>query len=151
MTRTTSTRREFCVGALRAGATAVVAGAWSPLLSSHPVGAAQRVFRHGVASGKGSVGVEFVVPGITAAPPLYDRPERQRSFRASLVAANPHLKFTDWTHHGYALIDIERERVRSEWYFVDTVLERSRNEHLGAAYEVRSGTARLLSTHTSVK
>ena len=37
--------------AARAGATAAVAGAWSPLLSPRAVSAAQRVFRHGVASG----------------------------------------------------------------------------------------------------
>jgi alkaline phosphatase D len=95
-------------------------------------------------TGKGSLGVEFVVPGITAAPPLQDQPEQQERFRASLLESNAHLRFTDWRHRGYVLIDVQRERVRSEWYFLDTVLERSRAEHLGAAYEVRSGTAHLV-------
>jgi hypothetical protein len=39
------------------------------------------------------------------------------------------------------VIDVTRERVHAEWYFVGTVRERSLDVELGAAFQVRAGEA----------
>jgi alkaline phosphatase D len=63
-------------------------------------------------------------------------PEVERQF----VAALPNVLWTDMDSHGYMLADLTRDRFRTEWWFVDTVLERTRNERLGASAEVVSGS-----------
>jgi hypothetical protein len=42
--------------------------------------------------------------------------------------------------HGYMVADLTPERLRMEWWFVDTVLERTHNEHLAASAEVHAGS-----------
>jgi hypothetical protein len=45
--------------------------------------------------------------------------------------------------HGYVVIDIDADRIRSEWWHVDTVLERTTAVSLGAAFETPRGARRL--------
>jgi len=65
-------------------------------------------------------------------------------FEEGLVREVPHIKWCEFDSHGYVLVDLTPERARGEWWFVDTVLEPSRGETLGAAWEVRRGKARLV-------
>ena len=60
-----------------------------------------------------------------------------------IVAALPHWKWCDLDSHGYVVVDVTPERVRADWWFVDTVLERHNQETHGAAFQVRHGTPRL--------
>jgi len=51
----------------------------------------------------------------------------------------PNIRYVDMDSHGYMVVDVTRERVRVEWWFVDTVLERTKGQRLGAAFEVKAG------------
>jgi hypothetical protein len=40
--------------------------------------------------------------------------------------------------------DVDRDRVRAEWWLVDGVLERLPGEQMAAAFEVRRGSPELI-------
>ncbi|MEP7360812.1 MAG: alkaline phosphatase D family protein [Chloroflexota bacterium] len=63
-------------------------------------------------------------------------PQVEREF----VAALPNVLWTEMDSHGYLVADVTRDRLRVEWWFVDTVLERTANERLGASAEVTAGS-----------
>ena len=60
------------------------------------------------------------------------------------VDAVPYVKFVDFDDHGYVIVDVTPERVRGEWWFIDAVREPTTGQHLGAAWEVHRGEARLV-------
>ena len=89
----------------------------------------------------GLLAVELVAPAISS-PPLFTSPEmRDRS--VLLRALLPHLKFLEGENRGYVLLDITRQQLRGEWYFVPTVLERSAAERRAAAFVCERGSAHL--------
>jgi alkaline phosphatase D len=63
-----------------------------------------------------------------------------------LLEALPHLRWADLDSHGYVVVDVTPERVKGEWWLVDTVLKRTTGEHLGASWTVERGRPRLLRT-----
>jgi phosphodiesterase/alkaline phosphatase D-like protein len=62
----------------------------------------------------------------------------QQSERA-FVEALDHVHWCEMASHGYVLVDVDRERVRAEWWHVDGVLERLPGERCAAAFELRRG------------
>ena len=93
------------------------------------------------------VAAEFVTTSLTSQN-VDDKmgwPPRTKSipFEEGLVREVPHVKWCEFDSHGYVVVDVTDERVRGEWWFVDTVLEASAGESLGAAWEVRRGEPRL--------
>jgi len=93
------------------------------------------------ASGRGSLAVEFLTPGVTAAA-LQDSGEAARA-AARTLERNPHVKWVDLFHRGYALLDVDRERVQCEWYHLDTVTERKSGEHFAGAFLTQRGRNHL--------
>jgi alkaline phosphatase D len=93
------------------------------------------------------VAVEFVTASLTSQnldekmkwEPRTGSLEIERGF----VESSPFTRWADLDSHGYALVEITPERVTGEWWFVDTVLERSDVESLGARWSVRLGDSRL--------
>ena len=65
-------------------------------------------------------------------------------YERDLMAAFPHMKYMDLDSHGYNVVDVTPERVQVEWWLVDTVLQRTQAESLGASWKVENGRARLL-------
>ena len=61
-----------------------------------------------------------------------------------IVDALPHWKWCDLDSHGYVVADVSAERLRADWWFVDSVLERHDREVRGAAWMVERGRARLV-------
>ena len=57
-----------------------------------------------------------------------------------LMAALPNILWCDMDSHGYMVADLTPERLRIEWWFVGTVLERTRTERLAASAEVQAGS-----------
>ncbi|MCU1353833.1 MAG: hypothetical protein JWM05_3042 [Acidimicrobiales bacterium] len=63
-----------------------------------------------------------------------------------MVEALPHVQWADLDGHGYLLVDLDHDRLRGEWWFVDEVLTRSDGERCAQAYEVERGLPRLLAS-----
>lgn len=101
-----------------------------------------------------NVGVEFVTPSITSqnfdviayqasepfggpADPLFL--QLVASLEAAIIAGNPHIRMAEIVSHGYNVLDITAERMQSDWYFIDTVLEPSQNESFFRGYRVARG------------
>jgi alkaline phosphatase D len=94
------------------------------------------------------VAVEFVTASITSqnlddkmgwAPRTESRPIEQ-----SLKHTLPHLRWCDLDSHGYVVVDVKRERVLAEWWFVGAIHEHSPEESCGAAWKVESDQPRLI-------
>jgi len=101
---------------------------------------------HGVLS----VAVEFGGTSVTA--PGFEEtlvmlaPEQVSALLVESSQANPltdDLVYTETSGRGFTVIDITHERIRGEWYFVDTVFSRDYHVILGNTLEVRNGTRRL--------
>jgi alkaline phosphatase D len=60
-----------------------------------------------------------------------------------LLKSNPHLKYTNHRDHGYLLLTLYQSGAKAEWYFVDTLKERSKSEHLGKRFEITPGENKL--------
>ena len=85
--------------------------------------------------------VELVAPAISS-PPLYADPE-WRVRGALLPKLAPHLRFFDGEHNGYVLLDLTRDRLQADWYFVPTVTTLTEQETKGASFVCERGAARL--------
>jgi alkaline phosphatase D len=94
------------------------------------------------------VAVEFINTSLTSQnfdDKLKWAPRTQSiPYEREMMAAFPHMKYVDLDSHGYNVVDITPERVQVEWWLVDTVLERTPNQSLGAAWKVENGKARLV-------
>lgn len=90
-------------------------------------------------SGSGSLAVEFVVTSVTS-PGL----EGLADIADTIRTQNPHIKYVDFARKGYVLLDITREAVNAEWWYVDSVTAPSPNESFGAAFAVAYGTNHLV-------
>ena len=70
-------------------------------------------------SGRGAIGSEIITSSVTS--PSGVTAERA----AALLKARPHLKFVEGEHRGYTVVDITRDRLQADWWFVPTIAERS--------------------------
>jgi alkaline phosphatase D len=66
-----------------------------------------------------------------------------RDVERRVVDENPHVHWVDLDGHGYVLVDVTRERVRGEWFFVAETKRRTAGVRRGPAFEVRAGESRL--------
>lgn len=96
-------------------------------------------------TGTNALGVEFVTPSITSANFESLGPAGVAAFEAEArnPEDNPHVKYVDFASHGYYVLDVNRERVQADWYYIDTVTEPSDNERLGASWRVLDGVNHL--------
>lgn len=86
------------------------------------------------------IGVECITPSVTS-PSTRDRNvalEREQR----LIDDLPHVAFTDQTHHGYLLLEIEEDQAIAEWWFNPSVETPSDSQYLAARYVTR-GDKRL--------
>ena len=94
------------------------------------------------ATGEGSLAVEILAPAISS-PALFAAPglrERAPLLRALLQ----NLKYLEGDSRGYVIVDITRERLQAEFFFVPTVTERSAVETRAAAFVCERGSSRLI-------
>jgi phosphodiesterase/alkaline phosphatase D-like protein len=93
------------------------------------------------------VAVEFVTPSITSQnlddKMGWDPRTDSVAIEDRINAALPHWKWSDLDSHGYVVVDVRPERVRADWWFTPTVLERSDIESHGGAWMVERGRSRL--------
>jgi alkaline phosphatase D len=94
------------------------------------------------------VAVEITAPSLTSqnldeklevAPRDDTIAESERAF----VEALDHVAWCEFSGHGYVVCDLDRDRLRAEWWLVEGVLERLPGESMAAAYEIRRGSPEL--------
>ena len=66
------------------------------------------------------------------------------AIEAALLAGMPHLRYADMDSHGYSIVEVDRDRVRFEWWTVDELERRVPGQALANAMSVRHGEARLV-------
>ncbi len=90
------------------------------------------------------VAAEFVTPSLTSQN-LDDkmgwprRDPRSLELEQKIIEFLPHWQWCDLDSHGYVVIDVTPERVQAQFWHLDTVLERTDGEALGATFEVPLG------------
>jgi len=87
------------------------------------------------------VAVELVTPAISS-PPLLAEPGMRERMELILSRA-PHVRFFDGDRNGYVLLDLTRDRLRADWFFVQSVTERHDRESRGASFVCEHGSSRL--------
>ena len=100
------------------------------------------------ATGSEPVAVEFVTTSLTSQN-LDDKkgwPARTTSLaiERELLGLWPHVRWCDLDSHGYVVVDVDRDRVIAEWWFVDTVLRRGGGQRVGGRWQVERGSPRLV-------
>ena len=112
------------------------------------VSLALELHRHPFDATDRPLAVEFVTPSLTSQN-LDDKmgwarhaPD-SRTIEQRAVEFLPHWEWVDLDSHGYVVVDVTPERLTAEWWHLDTVLEPSVNEELGARFSVTHGTPRL--------
>ncbi|MGD8416527.1 MAG: alkaline phosphatase D family protein [Pseudomonadales bacterium] len=111
--------------------------AWAMDIASDPMSAAYHAD-----TGRGSLAVELVTTSVTSPGPRGERAaleERERK----LVSTRPHIRYVNLREHGYLLVDVDAERTRGEFWFVDSILEHGGGERLAAAYVTENGSNHL--------
>jgi len=89
-------------------------------------------------TGLGSRAVEFVCTSITS-PGL----DGLQALVPVLRTNNPHIKYINLNERGYMLLDITRERVSSEWWYIDTIDRRDAGQSFAIAFENRRNENRV--------
>jgi alkaline phosphatase D len=94
------------------------------------------------------VAVEITAPSLTSQNldeklKLDPRDETIVASEREFTQALDHVEWCEFSGHGYVVCDVDRERLRAEWWLVDGVLERLPGEAMAAAYEVRRGSPEL--------
>ena len=94
------------------------------------------------ASGRGSLGVEIVCPAVSSPSPFQgdDVPKRLDDLRAR----RPHLKFLDGRSRGYVVMDITRDRLQADWWFVPTVKARLPEQQFARGLVCEAGSRHLV-------
>jgi phosphodiesterase/alkaline phosphatase D-like protein len=108
------------------------------------VSVASRLTRNGA-----PVGVEVTAPSLTSQNldeklELAPRDERIIAAERAFVAALDHVEWCEFAGHGYVVCDVDRVRLRAEWWLVDGVLEPLAGQTMAAAYEVHRGSPTLI-------
>lgn len=85
-------------------------------------------------TGEGAVGVEWVTTSVTA-PEWVDLPRIDRPAEWM----NPHIQYSELQYRGYLLLDVRQQRIEAQWWYVDSIEERSAQQWLGAAFQVMDG------------
>lgn len=89
-------------------------------------------------TGEGAVAVEFVAPGITS--PL----EIAQQIVDAFTTQSPHIYYAEATRKGYLVLDVQQEKVQSDWYLLDGIAQDQGNQTLDASWAVFAGTSHII-------
>ena len=94
--------------------------------------------------GASKAGVEFVTPSVTS-PGM----DLGAGVGASVImAANSHIKWVNLDRKGYMIVDVNQNRVQSDWYFVNTIDTADSTAAWAKSYYANNGTTQLQNTNT---
>jgi len=94
-------------------------------------------------TGRGSLAVELVTTSVTSPGPKGEPSDLQKR-EQTIVKNRPHIHYVNLREHGYLLLDIDAQRTRGEFWFVDSIVERGDGEYLAAAYATENGANHLI-------
>jgi alkaline phosphatase D len=108
------------------------------------VSIASHLFRNGL-----PVAAEITAPSLTSQNldeklKVEPRNETIVASEKAFAEALDHVVWCEFAGHGYVICDVDRDRIRAEWWLVDGVLERLPGESMAAAFEVRRGSPELI-------
>lgn len=93
---------------------------------------------------KARVAVEFGTPSISSANwDEYYPADSAKLGEQLYLKHNPHLKYVNGTDHGYTLVTLYPDKVKAEWYYVETLRQPNQRERKAKTLEVTKGTAKL--------
>ena len=95
-------------------------------------------------TGRGAIAVEVITPAITSPGWATREPEKGPARAQEYLSARPHLKWCEGIHQGYMVIDVTPKRMQTDWYFVETVTEKSGAEALAKSFVSEAGAPRLM-------
>ncbi|MGB5697069.1 MAG: alkaline phosphatase D family protein [Polyangiales bacterium] len=90
------------------------------------------------ATREGAVAVEFVAPGITS--PF----EVSEVIAGAFTAQSPHIRYSEITRKGYLVLDVQADKVQSDWYLLDGIAENEGNQSLDASWAVLDGQKHII-------
>ena len=114
---------------------------WAADLNPDPYNPVTAAGGYNKTTGEGSLAVEFV--GTSISSPGVDS-DTTGQIAGALKFYNPHFKYINLTRRGYMLLDVNPQRVVSEWWYVDTVASPSNIQTFAVAFEVQHGTNHLV-------
>ena len=98
-------------------------------------------------SGRGTVAVEVVAPSVTS-PSGFGTPAEAAQRIEKYRKERPHLRYVDGELRGYVVLDVTRERMQADWYYVPTVTAKNETEKFGKGLVSAAGTPHLVDAAT---
>ena len=89
-------------------------------------------------TGEGAVAVEFVAPGITS--PI----EISQQIFDAFISQSPQIYYSETESTGYLVLDVQSDKVQSDWYLLDGIAENEGNESLDGSWAVLEDTAHII-------
>lgn len=113
---------------------------------------------YNASNGSGSVAVEFATPSISAAnfdenldgatalglELQINNPLPSTAGPLAGVNPNPHMKFVDLDRHGYFVLDITPDSLKSNYYYINDILSKNSGEQFGKALKTLDGQNHLV-------
>ncbi|MEM6523160.1 MAG: alkaline phosphatase D family protein [Bacteroidota bacterium] len=97
-------------------------------------------------SGEGAFAVEFGATSINSANSDEWYPTDSVIVQEERIVnspINPHLKYANLRDHGYLILTLSEEQARADWYYVESLTNKTANERLGKTVTTKSGSNRL--------
>lgn len=112
--------------------------AWAMDIAPDPMGSG-----YDPTTGRGSLAVELVGTSVTSPGPKGTPADLQQR-EQDVISNRPHIHYVNLREHGYLLLDIDAERTRGEFWYLDSIVQRGGDERLAAAYVTESGANHLV-------
>ena len=94
--------------------------------------------------------VELVGPSITSdnADEITGSPPRTASIplEQGIKADNPYVKYVELDSHGYSVVDVTRERLQMDWYFISDRTDPGASQTFATAWQVQDGSPTVSET-----
>lgn len=88
-------------------------------------------------TGRGSLGVELVAPGVTSRFPA-------PGFETVILAQNPHVRFGEARRRGWIVLELTPERAKASWYLLEDSTQIETGAEVAATFATRAGENHLL-------
>ena len=96
---------------------------------------------YNASTGANSRGVEFITTSITSSNTAFALVPT--SVYPDIEQANLHIKYYDLFSHGYLILDISKDRVQSDWYFVSTIEQQEFTVSVDGSWYCNNGESYL--------